>query len=86
MEAIAFRMATIVVHFVAGVLGSLAVFVLFWRLSGAERTSAPLGLLFIGIACAGLAHYVSEWATLVVIAVYAAINAAEYVQDRNRRR
>lgn len=75
-------MGTVLLHFVAGTLGSLAVFLAFIRLSGARGFSAPFGVIFIGIACGSLAHFVSPWATPTVIAAYALFSALEYWQDR----
>lgn len=76
-------MATVFLHFVAGTLGSLAVFLAFIRLSGTRGFSAPFGVIFIGIACAALAHFVSVWATPAVIAAYALFSAIEFRQGRN---
>jgi hypothetical protein len=74
-------MGTVFIHFVAGTLGSLAVFLAFIRLSGARGFSAPFGVIFIGIACASLAHFVSPWATPAVIAAYALVSATEFWHD-----
>ena len=43
-------MATVLLHFAAGALGALAVFLVFLRLSGATSFSPPFGVVVIGIA------------------------------------
>jgi uncharacterized membrane protein YjjP (DUF1212 family) len=78
-------MGTVVLHFAVGAVGSLAVFLVLTRLSGVRRFSAPFGVVFIGIACASLAHFVSPWATPVVIAIYALIGISEVLQDRKAK-
>lgn len=79
-------MGTVFLHFVAGTLGSLAVFLAFFRLSGASSFSAPFGVVFIGIACASLAHFVSPWATPTVLTAYALVSAVEYWQESKARK
>ncbi len=79
-------MGTVILHFFAGALGSLAIFLLFVRLSGAGSFSAPFGLVFIGIACAALAHYVSPWATPAIIVAYALQSAVELRRERKQQR
>jgi uncharacterized membrane protein YjjP (DUF1212 family) len=79
-------MGNVFLHFAVGALGSLAVFLVLTRLSGLSRFSAPFGVVFIGIACASLAHFVSPWATPVVIAIYALIDISEVLQDRKAKK
>lgn len=78
-------MITMFLHFIAGSFGALVVFLVFTRLSGATRFSAPFGVIFIGIACASLAHFLSPWATLAIITIYAVFSAGELYQDRKAR-
>jgi hypothetical protein len=75
-------MGNVLLHFVVGTLGSLLVFLLTTRLSGVSRFSLPLGVVFIGIVCASLAHFVSAWATPAVILAYAMVSAAEVRRER----
>lgn len=75
-----------VLHFLAGTLGCLLVFVIQARLSGIKAFSAPFGLVFIGIACAALAHFVSQWATPAIVFLYAISVVAETVRDRRASR
>jgi hypothetical protein len=63
-------MPTIALHFVIGSVSALGIFLVCARLSGVQRFSAPTGVLFIGFSCGMLAHYLSPWATLVVIVLY----------------
>ena len=79
-------MGTIFLHFVAGTLGSLAVFLVFTRLSGARGFSAPFGVVFIGVACAALAHFISPWVTPAVVTVYALVSVSELLQERKARK
>lgn len=78
-------METVLIHFFAGSLGSLVVFVVFTRLSGAPGFSAPFGVVFVGIACASLAHFLSPWATPAVLVLYAVASAGELYQERATR-
>ena len=79
-------MASFVLHFIAGSVGCLGVFLICARLSGTERFSAPFGLIFIGVTCASLAHYLSPWATPAIVAGYAVLNGIELWQDRRHGR
>jgi len=78
-------MSTVLLHFAAGSPGGLAVFLILTRLSGASAFSAPFGVVFVGIACGALAHFLSAWATPAVLLVYAAAGTLELVQDRRAR-
>lgn len=75
-------MVSTVIHFAAGTLGSLFIFLIFARVSGAERFSMPFGVIVVGIACASLAHFVSPWATPAVLLLYALVSAQELQQER----
>jgi hypothetical protein len=69
------------IHFAAGTIGSLLIFLGFARLSG-EGFSLPAGPVVIGIACASLSHYVSPWATPAVLLLVALVSAHEFRQSR----
>ena len=73
-------------HFLAGTLGCLLMFVIGARLSGTKGFSAPFGLVFIGVACAALAHFISQWATPVIVALYAISVIGEAIKDRKASR
>jgi hypothetical protein len=75
-------MANVMVHFTIGLLGSLVIFLVFTRLSGVQRFSMPTVVVFMGINCALLAHFVSLWATPVILILYALVSAHEFQQDR----
>lgn len=79
-------MSTVLFHFAAGTLCSLLVFLLFTRLSGTRSFSAPFGVIFIGIACAVLAHFILPWATPVIIAIYLLVSAGELVRNQKVRK
>jgi CHASE2 domain-containing sensor protein len=80
------HMATVILHFVAGTLGGLAVFLVFTRLSGVTSFSAPFGVIVIGVACAALAHFLSPWATPAIIVIYAVASAMEFLQEQKARK
>jgi hypothetical protein len=73
-------------HFVAGTVGALVVFLVIARLSGERRFSAPFGVVFVGLACAVLAHFLSPWATPAIVALYALVAIGEWRHERRRRR
>ncbi len=73
-------------HFVASAAGALVLFLLFTKLSGAKRFSAPFGVVFVGVACAGLAHFLSPWATPAILALYAVAGVCELRRDRGTAR
>lgn len=75
-------MTALPVHFLLGIAGALAVFVIATRASGVERFSFPSAVLLIGLCCSLLAHFVSPWATAVVIGLYAFTSAHELKLDR----
>lgn len=75
-------MTAVFLHFIAGSFGALVVFLVFTRLSGTISFSAPFGVIFVGIACAVLAHFLSPWTTLVIVAIYALFSTLELYQER----
>lgn len=79
-------MLIVLLHFLAGTLGCLLVFWIQVRLSGVKGFSAPFGLVFIGIACAVLAHFVSQWATPTIVSLYAVSVVGEAIRDRRASR
>jgi hypothetical protein len=72
----------VLLHFLAGTAGALALVLLFARLAGERSFSLPAGCLVIGIVCATLAHFLSPWATPVVLVLYAIANLHELRQGR----
>lgn len=79
-------MVYVALHFLAGIAGALAIFVVCARLSGARSYSAPFGLVFVGISCAALAHFLSPWATPLVLLAYGAVSVNELLEDRKALR
>jgi ABC-type uncharacterized transport system permease subunit len=79
-------MATVLLHFIAGSFGGLLVFLVFTRLSDVTRFSVPFGVIFVGIACAALAHFLSPWATPTIMVLYALASAGELYQERKARK
>lgn len=75
-------MPEFLLHAFFGLVGSLVIFLVFFRLSAAESTSAPFGLVFFGLACGILATYVSPWATPAALLVYAAVSLKEWREER----
>jgi hypothetical protein len=69
-------------HFLIGIAGGLAIFFIFFRLSGASSTSAPFGLVFLGLACGTLALQLSPWVTPLILALYAGVSFYEHRENR----
>jgi hypothetical protein len=78
--------STVLFHFAAGTLGALIVFLVFVRLSGARRFSAPFVVIFVGISCAVMANFLSPWATPVIVVSYFLVSLGEYMRERNAQR
>jgi hypothetical protein len=74
--------ANAMIHFAIGLFGSLFIFLVFTWLSGVQRFSMPTVVVFVGINCALLAHFISPWATPAVLVLYALVSAHEFQQDR----
>jgi uncharacterized membrane protein YozB (DUF420 family) len=75
-------MTTLFFHFAAGIMGSLLLFLFFAKLAGEEPFSFPSAVVVVGFYCALLSHFLSPWATPVILAIYAVINAHELRQHR----
>jgi ABC-type transport system involved in multi-copper enzyme maturation permease subunit len=75
-------MLNVAFHFVIGSVVSLLMFLVFARLSGVRSFSAPSAVLFIGFTCALLSHFVSPWATPLVLLLYGVASAIECRNDR----
>ena len=69
-------------HFCIGLVGSVGIFVVFFRLSAAQSTSAPFGLIFFGLACGVLAVYLSPWVTPAALLAYFAVSLKEFRDDQ----
>ena len=76
------EMLSVAVHFAVGSGASLLMFLGFTWLFGARSFSAPFAVLFIGFTCGLLSHFVSPWATPVVLVLYGVASA---IEDRNDR-
>lgn len=75
-------MLSVAIHFVIGSVATLLIFLVFTWLSGARSFSAPFAVLFIGFTCGLLSHFVSPWATPVVLVLYGVASLNEYRSDR----
>lgn len=60
----------------------MGIFVVFFRLSAAQSTSAPFGLIFFGLACGALAVYLSPWVTPAALRAYFAVSLKEFRDDQ----
>lgn len=69
-------------HFLIGLAGSVTIFVVFFRLSHAQSTSAPFGLIFFALACGVLAVYLSPWATPAALLAYFVVSLKEFRDDQ----
>ena len=72
----------VLLHFVIGTLVSLGLFLIFTLVLRKEAFSAPFGVIFVGIACAALAQFVSPWCTPLVLLLYTASSLHELRQER----
>lgn len=79
-------MTSFLLHFVLGLLGALAIFLLFLHLSATDSTSAPFGLLLIALPCGVLGSQLSAWATPAILLLYALVSWSEYRQEMRMRR
>jgi len=68
------------IHFAIGVSGALLLLLLFTKLSGEQRFSFPSAVIIVGISCATLAHFLSPWATPVILILYAVASINELQQ------
>lgn len=75
-------MFAFLLHFFMGLAGSVAIFAVFFRLSAAQTTSAPFGLVFFALACGVLAVYLSPWATPAALLAYFAVSLKEYREEQ----
>lgn len=73
-------------HFLMGLIGGGVIFAIFFRLSGADSTSAPFGLVLLAVACGSLAVYVSPWATPAVLVAYVVVSLKEHIDERREGR
>ena len=76
-------MLEFLLHVGIGLIGSVAIFAASFRLSAAETTSAPFGLIFFGLACGALAVNLSPWATPVALLAYAAVSLKASLEERS---
>ena len=63
-------MLEVLVHFLVGTLGSLIIFLAFSWAEGVSRFSAPFVIFLVGFSCANLAHFLSPWATPLILLIY----------------
>ncbi len=75
-------MLSVAAHFAIGSVASLLMFLVFTWLSGARSFSAPFAVIFIGFTCGLLSHFVSPWATPMVVVLYGVALAIECRNDR----
>ncbi|MBK9670641.1 MAG: hypothetical protein IPO74_12325 [Thermomonas sp.] len=75
-------MHVVFLHFIAATITCLLVFVAGNRIAGTQQFSAPFGVVFIGVACAALAHFLSPWATPAIVLLYALSVLGEAIRDR----
>lgn len=75
-------MVAVLVHFLIGTTGSLTIFLFFSWLEGVRRFSAPFVIFLVGFICANLAHFVSPWATPLILLLYCLGSLQEYREYR----
>ena len=74
-------MITIAIYTTLGAIGALIIFGIFFYLSEAQQTSAPFGLIFVGLACGITAYYIAPWTTAIILGLYAIGCWVEWWQD-----
>ena len=75
-------MLNVAIHFAIGTVVALLIFLFFTRRSGVRSFSVPFAVFFVGFTCGLFAHFVSPWATPVLLILYGAASFNEYRQDR----
>ena len=68
------------VHFAIGTIGSLLIFLLFSRISGEKSFSFPSVVILMGFFCSTMAHFLSPFATPVILILYAIASFNEFRQ------
>lgn len=76
----------VLVHFAIGTLVSLGVFLVFTLVIRKESFSVPFAVIFVGIACAVLSHFLSPWCTPLVLLLYTASSIHELREEREAQR
>ena len=71
------------IHFALGCGVALLIFLAVSWWSGVRQFSAPFAVVFIGFTCGLFAHFVSPWATPVVLVLYAVVSVNELRLDRS---
>ncbi|MBK9347141.1 MAG: hypothetical protein IPN06_12365 [Burkholderiales bacterium] len=74
------------IHFGVGLLVVLVIDYGRARLAGESGGSLSLAPVVVGIACAALGHFLSPWATPVVLLLYAAVSINEWLQERRDKK
>ena len=69
-------------HFLIGSLGTLLVTSWAAHKAAESNGSAPAAALVVGVACASLAHFLSPWATPVVLGLVSASTIKELRQTQ----
>jgi len=70
------------VHFAIGTIGSLLIFLLFSRISGEKSFSFPSVVILMGFFCSTMAHFLSPFATPVILSLYAIASFNELRQHQ----
>ncbi len=70
------------VHFAIGTIGSLLIFLLFSKISGEQSFSFPSVIILIGFFCFTMSHFLSPFATPVILILYAIVSFNELMQHQ----
>jgi uncharacterized YccA/Bax inhibitor family protein len=68
---------SLLVHFLIGALGALAIFLVAARVTRTESFSFPSAAVLVGFFCAVASHFASPWATPAILLLYAIATANE---------
>jgi hypothetical protein len=68
---------SLLVHFLIGALGALAIFLVAARVTRTESFSFPSAVVLVGFFCAVASHFATPWATPAILLLYAIATASE---------
>jgi hypothetical protein len=67
----------LLLHFLVGACGALAIFLVAARITGTRSFSFPSAIVLVGFFCAVASHFVSPWATPAILALHAIATVGE---------
>jgi hypothetical protein len=68
---------SLLVHFLIGAMGALAIFLVAARVTRTESFSFPSAAVLVAFFCAVASHFATPWATPAILLLYAIATASE---------